>query len=370
MAGKYKIASGNVTCSNCLAGQYSTAVGATYPDVCQECPSNSDGPEASDEEVDCTCQAGFSGPGGGLCTECVAGTYTATRGNANCQSCPANSDSYAGSITITACSCNAGSTGPDGGLCTECVAGTYTTTRGNASCQSCPANSDSSAGSITITACTCNAGSTGPDGWLCTECVAGTYTTTRGNNCASTCGDGILVPADEECDDGDYVNVISASVVCSGSCACNPLSGAASGSISDGPSNYDNNEDCEWTIATESANASIWLSFSSFNTESGYDFVKIYSCLTSSCMSKEQVARLSGDALITSGNTTYTSSTGYMHVVFETDFSVIGSGFVAQWSGGPPVPVGGDGCSRTCEIEDGWSCTTEDMQTSICTEVW
>jgi len=65
VAGKYKIASGDDACSNCSAGQDSEAVGTTS-DVCLVCPTTSNALEASDEEVDCTCNAGSSGPNGGV----------------------------------------------------------------------------------------------------------------------------------------------------------------------------------------------------------------------------------------------------------------------------------------------------------------
>ena len=124
-------------------------------------------------------------------------------------------------------------------------------------------------------------------------------------------------------------------VTCSGTCECNPSSGTASGTISDGPSNYTDNMDCIWLIASEHE---ISLSFTSFSTELD-DFVSIYRCSTSSCSpeSREEVGRLSGGA---SGSddaifsTVYTSSTGYLQVVFTSDGSgnyVQSSGFVANW---------------------------------------
>jgi len=61
MAGTYKIQRGSAVCIKCVSGQYSTAVGATS-NVCQECLANSFSPEASNEENDCTCNSGFTGP--------------------------------------------------------------------------------------------------------------------------------------------------------------------------------------------------------------------------------------------------------------------------------------------------------------------
>ena len=55
-------------------------------------------------------------------------------------SCPANSNSPAGSDALTDCTCNAGFTGPDGGPCSQCAAGKYKSMTGSEACSSCPAN--------------------------------------------------------------------------------------------------------------------------------------------------------------------------------------------------------------------------------------
>jgi hypothetical protein len=71
------------------------------------------------------------------------------------------------------------------------------------------------------------------------------------------------------------------------------------------------------------------LSFSSFMTESNYDFVTIHRCTSSS--SCEQVAQLSG---INSAfmSPIYASNIGYMQVLFTSDKSMTFPGFVATWS--------------------------------------
>ena len=74
-AGTYKIATGSVACTNCSANQYSTVIGATS-DVCLGCNVHSTSPETSTKQLDCICDAGFTGPNGGLaCAACVAGTF-------------------------------------------------------------------------------------------------------------------------------------------------------------------------------------------------------------------------------------------------------------------------------------------------------
>ena len=82
--------------------------------------------------------------------------------------------------------------------------------------------------------------------------------------------------------------------------------------------------------------AEISLAFTSFDTESGYDYVTINRCQDSSCSSPERVGRLSGSSV--SASSTYTSSTGYLQVVFESDGSVQEAGFVATWSTAAPAP--------------------------------
>ena len=121
----------------------------------------------------------------------------------------------------------------------------------------------------------------------------------------------------------------SAIVTCSGSCPCPSSSAQSSGSFSEGSDNYDNNEDCRWLISS-TANAEIELSFSSFNTESGYDYVTINQCASASCSSPEQLARLSGDSVISAQK--YVSSTGWLQVRFQSDGSVTRSGFEARWN--------------------------------------
>ena len=115
--------------------------------------------------------------------------------------------------------------------------------------------------------------------------------------------------------DGSYLAGYPAvaAVACSGSCGCSPSSGQSSGTITDGYGDlqyYCDGEDCRWLI---SSSREIRLSFTFFSTESGYDYVTINRCTSSSCNSTEQIARLSG--LVSSSNV-YTSSTGYLQVLF------------------------------------------------------
>ena len=121
------------------------------------------------------------------------------------------------------------------------------------------------------------------------------------------------------------------SVTCGGTCGagCSPSSGEPSGTFSDGSgnSNYDNNEDCWWLISAPGGDISV--SFSSFDTESGYDYVSIYRCDTATCDDSSEILRQAGTL---SPSNVYSSSTGFLKVTFTSDGSVTRSGFTGTWS--------------------------------------
>jgi hypothetical protein len=103
------------------------------------------------------------------------------------------------------------------------------------------------------------------------------------------------------------------------------------GIISDGAGNYDNNEDCTWIIVAEDDESTPSLTFTSFLTETGYDFVTIYSCETAACFAMTQLSRLHGSVNL---STVYTSPTGVMKVHFTSDGSVTRPGFSGVWRSG------------------------------------
>jgi hypothetical protein len=118
-------------------------------------------------------------------------------------------------------------------------------------------------------------------------------------------------------------------VTCSGPCPCTPSTETISGTISDGAADYIDNIDCQWLIASE---YEISLSFTSFSTEHKHDWVTIYRCSTPSCSSdsREEIARLSGSN--ENSSNTYTSSTGYLQVVFTSDSPGLRDQGVYSWS--------------------------------------
>ena len=278
-AGKYKDVTGPDQCTLCAAGKYvsveesvsssacAACPAATYSSAdrthCLMCPSDSSSPTSSDEVADCTCNAGYTGPHGGPCTACVAGTYKPAAGSVactlcgagkysttvgalsvstcldcpaatyssadrtHCVMCPSDSSSPILSDEVTDCVCNAAYTGPNGGPCTACVAGTYKPAAGSAACTLCgagkysttvgalsvstclncaegkysetvgasgeylcaycPAYSTCPEGSASATACRCNVGYSGSDGSACSACSQGTYKPVTGSSACSPC---------------------------------------------------------------------------------------------------------------------------------------------------------------------------------------
>jgi len=270
IAGKYKISSGDALCTECLANQYSTAVGAAA-NVCQTCAANSQSPAGSGVQTSCICNAGAQGPDAGPCTLCIAGTYKIGSGNALCtnclanqysaavsavenvcQTCTTNSQSLVASEEQTSCICNAGWSGINGEVCTICAAGKYKTDVGSASCTACATGKFSVVTGSDEDVCTCNAGSTGADGpGTCTSCEFGKYKSVAGSTectgCAAgkfsavtgsisnecTCNAGTTGPNGVEtctsCEFGKYKSV-AGSTECTG-CAAGKFS-AVTGSIS------------------------------------------------------------------------------------------------------------------------------------------
>ena len=235
--GKYSSANGSTSCTPCDAGSYANGTGSSF---CWDCPSHAFSFEGSSHVTDCLCNAGYSGPNGGPCAACFAGTYKDVNGpsgcsacalgkysnvmgqssSLGCMNCPSGSFSGNGSVTRSNCTCNRGYTGPDGGpcgacepgkfsavraaqnciecgvgtystetatTCSICISGTFANETGSSFCWDCPFGSISGIGSVMLNNCSCREGYTGPDGIECTQCVAGTYKETNGTAPCSKC---------------------------------------------------------------------------------------------------------------------------------------------------------------------------------------
>jgi phosphotriesterase-related protein len=106
---------------------------------------------------------------------------------------------------------------------------------------------------------------------------------------------------------------------------------AASGTITDnsGSSNYLNRTTCSKLIQP-SGTVNVTLAFSSFETESGYDFVKVYDGVNTSAPLLGQFSGFSLPAAVT-------STGGSMLIVFTTDNGVVAAGWSATYTGNYPV---------------------------------
>ena len=106
----------------------------------------------------------------------------------------------------------------------------------------------------------------------------------------------------------------------------NSSSSSAAGSLQDsgGSGNYGNSEYCQFLIQP-SGGGDITFSFSSFNYESRYDYLRIYDGTST------RSTRL-GSFTGTSLPGTVTATSGAMLIEHETDRSVTRSGFSGNWS--------------------------------------
>jgi len=155
-AGKYSSAvraTVEIACIDCAAGKYQDQLGASS---CVSCPSFSYHVVAgATARAACVCDAGYTGPDGGACTPCAAGSYKASRGSQSCATCPPNSTTAPGMMgasSLDACVCGGGHTG-EGHACRACAAAKYKDVTGSAACFPCPAGYYSSAASTASSDC-------------------------------------------------------------------------------------------------------------------------------------------------------------------------------------------------------------------------
>jgi hypothetical protein len=219
-AGTYKNIIGSDSCEACEAGKYQNLPGQSE---CSDCPVNMTSNPGSTELFYCKCNVGFTGPDGGQCTACQAGTYKKVIGSDSCEACKAGtyqhltgqsecsdcpvnkSTTGTGNDSIEDCECNVGyfATGSNCVQCYEgtyksevadtdcilCPVNTYSDTRGTITCLNCPSNSNSYEGSTQSYDCKCNAGFSGPDGETCNLCPVNTFKTLIGSSACIQCPD-------------------------------------------------------------------------------------------------------------------------------------------------------------------------------------
>ena len=112
-----------------------------------------------------------------------------------------------------------------------------------------------------------------------------------------------------------------------------PYTGCGNSSLTDdsgtftdgsGSSKYDNNLSCSWTITVDEDSV-VQLSFSEFDVEQGYDYVKIYDGLDDE---SDLIASYTGSTLPPSVQ----SSGNSLYVVFETDEMTRSQGWTIEYS--------------------------------------
>ena len=138
--GTYKDGNGSAVCTLCPAGKFSTATAATSKSTCNDCPPGTYSINVIRIGAQfCTqCPPGkYSGSKAATsmstCKACGMDTYSASN-RSLCLICPLNSIAPASSIELQDCRCNAGYTGPDGGLCEACIPPTFKETNGSHAC--------------------------------------------------------------------------------------------------------------------------------------------------------------------------------------------------------------------------------------------
>jgi hypothetical protein len=141
------------------------------------------------------------------------------------------------------------------------------------------------------------------------------------------------------CEPGKYAveedRSSSASLTCSGNCDCKPLSSVKRGNFTNDERDdaYPRNLNCGWTISGEfhptNPTTEISLTFSEFDVQyqsqySSYnDYIYVYSCAEKTCDSSGRVllGRMSSGCTqdCTNPQNTFTSTTGFMKVVFTSN---------------------------------------------------
>ena len=125
-----KIVAGDLTCVECIEGQYSDKANA---EECYRCERGSTSKTGAPE---CSgCDLGKYGSTEGKCTDCPKGWYS-NKGSTECIKCKLGELDNG---VKTACSlCDLGKFGSSEGICTLCSEGTFQDTKGESSCQKCP----------------------------------------------------------------------------------------------------------------------------------------------------------------------------------------------------------------------------------------
>ena len=139
----------------CLEGQWWRECAPEHNSACVACKPNSWGPALSSSEINCVCNAGYSGPDGGDCEACSEGTFKDVTGSSECVECGEGRLTHPGATHVSdcfcphgyvevsrepnaapICACDVGYT-VDEAECVACEAGTFKSTQGSSACEEC-----------------------------------------------------------------------------------------------------------------------------------------------------------------------------------------------------------------------------------------
>ncbi len=198
--------------------------------------------------------------------------------------------------------------------CSACEAGKFSSKLGSSICSQCFPGSFSLAFATSCTVCESGSFSSSNNSERCIGCAAGSYSSQTGStvcsSCDSTSGSDMLDKNVKiTCTSSNADSLCRVSTTCS-DVLCNHgiISRTTPGEV------YNNNEGMTITIVAP-YNYTITLMFTSFMTEPDYDFVKIFSCLESTCDNSTLLNTLSGKSL----PATQYSRTGIMKIVWASE---------------------------------------------------
>jgi hypothetical protein len=196
-------AAGPVQCEGCPADTFADVYNTS---ACVPCPEHASHNETRRANITaCLCDPGYTGPDGGPCVACAAGTFKAQPGAAACEDCGVNEYSYTAAAVCVACHANSSSVPrspgvdhclcdpgfyPSEGLCSMCHAGRFKNTTANEPCRSCTGNTFASElGATACTSCLVSSpfSTANPsEGGVRCQCIAG-YTQTELNLVTPEC---------------------------------------------------------------------------------------------------------------------------------------------------------------------------------------
>jgi hypothetical protein len=163
----------DAVCALCPVNMYCSSQGVV------ECPTNTSSLVGSHSINDCSCKMGYTGPNGGPCTACSAGSFKKIPGYP-CLPCPQGTSSGTGSASCTGCPANMVPDVDDVSRC-SCKEGYGLSVEGD--CQACASGDFKGiVGNLTCTPCPIGAFSNQVAATECTTCLENEVTQTTGSS--------------------------------------------------------------------------------------------------------------------------------------------------------------------------------------------